>query len=149
MIERVFSPSRSILSIPTLSTSFPSYCVTMSSESLAVLRGRCSIRLFGPMITPQAWVPVCLAEPSRVSAKMRVFFSSSFPFFLMSASSGTSLYASLSKIPGRSGTSFANLSASGRGSLRTRATSRMALLAAMVPKVTICATFSLPYFCTT
>src|SRR5580658_6065179 len=44
------------------------------------------------------------------------------------------------------GTSFASRSTSGRGTLSTRPTSRIAARAAMVPNVMICATRSRPYF---
>ena len=51
--------------------------------------------------------------------------------------------------PGRDGISFATRSTSGSGTPSARPASRTAARAAIVPKVTICATRSLPYFSVT
>ena len=50
---------------------------------------------------------------------------------------------------GSSGTSLAMLLDSSKDMSRARATSLMTALALRVPKVTICPTFSEPYFCVT
>ncbi len=105
------------------------------SESLDELRGIYLDKSSGPIITPQAWVPVLRMEPSSSLANLRVFFTSSLPFSIASLSSATCAKASSRVTPGLSGTSFASLSDSLRGSSNILATSLIALLAAMVPKV--------------
>ena len=94
---------------------------------------------------PQAWTPVCRTEPSSVSANLSVWAASGSLLLFSFSKSGTSLKAFLSVILGVSGTILASLSASGSGRRSTLATSLMASFAAMVPKVQIWATLSLPY----
>ena len=149
MILKVFRPRKSILSIPTLSTTEPSYWVTKRSEFLSDLTGMYCIKSSGAMIMPAAWIPVCRAEPSKISAKASTFPSGEVRSFFRSASSGTSAKAWDRVVPGFSGTSLAIWLDLSKGNPNTRATSRMADLAPMLPKVIICATWFLPYLLAT
>jgi len=65
---KVFSPKKSIFNIPTDSIDLPSNWVTSNWLSFWVAMGMYFFKSSGPMITPQAWVPVCLTEPSKILA---------------------------------------------------------------------------------
>ena len=85
--------------------------------------------------------------PSRVLATSIRRLASSLDSYA-SRKSGTSLTVSSSVFdrPCHTGTSLASRSVSRSGTSRTRPTSRMAALDAIVVKVMICATRSVPYF---
>ena len=72
MIERVFSPKKSILISPVSSITEPSYCVTSIfspvSLSSAVETGTQSVMSSRQMIVPQAWTPVLRTLPSSILA---------------------------------------------------------------------------------
>ena len=68
MRDKVFNPKKSIFSKPALSTTLLSNCVTYMSVSFAVATGIKLVIFSGVMITPQAWVPVFLTEPSKARA---------------------------------------------------------------------------------
>ena len=148
MIDRVFSPRKSILMRPVSSMTLPSYCVTITLEpslSVAVLTGTQSVMGSRPMMTPQAWTPVLRTLPSSFSARRTVSetngsgllssaansgkhlrqFSMVILYFLPGFSSGMSL--------GRPGIIPARRLLSSIDRPSTRATSLMADLAAMVP----------------
>ena len=148
MMERFFSPRKSILISPVSSMTPPSYWVTMifsPSLSVAVLTGTQSVMSSRPMITPQACTPVLRTLPSSFSAKRMVSptlgssLSSSWRnsgkhsrqfltvilYFLPGSFSGISL--------GDDGMNLARRLLSSIVRSSTRATSLMALLAAMVP----------------
>ena len=143
---RVFSPKKSILSKPALSTTELSNWVTYKSESLAVATGTKLVISSGVMITPQAWIPVLRKLPSsncaccKVSDPKSCAAARAFNSFTFSKSSGRkaalSLASSSEKILAKLmllGMSLAILSASNKGKSNTRAVSRIADLAAMVP----------------
>ena len=146
MMERVFSPRKSILTNPTSSITVPSYCVitlsSLVSLSTAVLSGTRLIRSSAPIMSPQACTPVWRTVPSSISAYFRVLESIGFDESRDSRSSSTYLkqllkftlmsfpFSSLGNLPG---TSLVSRSASERGSFWTRATSLMADFVPMVP----------------
>ena len=76
---KVFSPKKSIFSKPALSTTELSNCVTYKSESLAVATGTKLVISSGVIITPHAWIPVFLTEPSSTQACFTVSASRSSP----------------------------------------------------------------------
>ena len=143
---KVFKPKKSILSKPACSTTALSNCVTNKSESLAVAIGTKFLISSGVIITPQAWIPVFLSEPSRSLACLIVSDSRLSDWdilsnwFILSKSSALNLFLnslwSVSKIELSLvifGTSLAILSASPRGKSKTLAVSRIDDFAAIVP----------------
>src|SRR5690606_11302928 len=118
--------------------------VQYMSESLAKATGTKSVMSEGVIITPQAWIPVFLTEPSKIWAWLIVFERSSLPFEIRINSLAFStlseffnLAANLERSfakPNKafnlmSGTSLASLSASDKGRFNALAVSRMADLA--------------------
>ena len=110
------------------------------------------------IITPQAWVPTFLTEPSRILAWVIVSASKSSPseifksWLTLSKSSGLnsdlSLFVSVSNIVfnlDMLGINLASLSASFNGKSKTLAVSLMDDFAAIVPYVIIWATCVSPY----
>ena len=92
---------------------------------------------------PAACVDACLASPSRLFA----ILISSFTFWSFSINSfnlGSAFIASSIVMFNVLGTSFATLSTSIYGISKTRPTSLITPLAAIVPKVIIWATWSVP-----
>ena len=143
---KVFKPRKSILSSPASSATELSYCVQTRSESFAVATGTKFVKSSGVIITPHACMPVFRTEPSialafrRTSADLvsclmslrssRALETSSW-FFSLSIRRLSSISKSLfNEI---SGSIFANESASFKGKFITRAVSRIADLAAIVP----------------
>ncbi len=153
MMLSVFNPRKSILITPASSITLPSICVSHSSESFEVQTGIKSVKSFGAMIIPAAWIPVLRTEPSRISASCKMRAGRSSPlytclsFFTVSSSSGPNASFSLklfspvkgacntlfNDTPGRSGTNLDKARLSGNGRSITRATSAMLDLAAIVP----------------
>ena len=146
--ERFDRPKKSILSSPSSSTCGPGYCV--ASGPLAETSSGINLtKSSGAITTPQACTPCERIVPSSRIAKS----ITSFAVGLVSYScfkSGSFTIASFSftwcPITG-SGTSFAILSASANGTSSTRATSRTAFFAIILPNVQILLTRPLPYFC--
>ena len=149
MMESVRSPRKSILIKPMGSTKCPSYCVVIRLSPSVGMMGMWSVSGSRLMRIPQAWMPVCRTEPSSVSANWMVLAISGFCECFSFSRSGFSSYAFFKVIFGVSGTILARRLASESSSFSTRATSLIAILAAMLPKVTMCATLSVPYFCAT
>ena len=141
MTESVFSPRKSILISPVDSMTEPSYCVTSMLSpvalSSAVLRGTTSLMSIFPMIIPQAWTPVLRMLPSSIWAYFSVSCSRGSGLSEAFLSSSTYSMESAMLTPFLSGIlsgmSLVRRSLSFRGSFCTRATSLMALLAAIVP----------------
>ena len=68
IILKVFNPKKSIFNIPADSTTELSNWVTKREESLAVPTGINLVISSGVIITPQAWIPVFLTDPSKIRA---------------------------------------------------------------------------------
>ena len=141
IIDRVLSPRKSILIRPVDSITEPSYWVTSILSpvvlSSAVLSGTTSLISIFPMMIPQACTPVLRMFPSRIRAYFSVSLTKRSELSEACLSSGTcSMAASMETfltLGILSGMSLASRSLSARGSFWTRATSLMALLAAIVP----------------
>ena len=126
----------------------------------------------GAMMIPAACKPVLRTEPSNRAASFNTCacrlspFNISRSFFTFSKSSppmssfscklfSPSFFVNGANsilfrfVPALSGTSLASILLSANGRSSTRATSFILILAAIVPNVTICATWFLPYFSTT
>ena len=91
MMERVRNPRKSILISPIGSTKWPSYCVVMRLSPSVGMIGIWSVSGSRLIRIPQACTPVCLTEPSSVSAKCIVFDISGFGESFSLARSGFSL----------------------------------------------------------
>ena len=143
--DKVFKPRKSIFNKPALSTTELSNWVTYKSLSLAVEIGTNWVISSGVIITPHAWVPTFLREPSKTFAWLIVCPVSEFSFaiffisLILTISSVLKLSLSSLSVSEKIwlnfilGTSLAILSASGRGKSRTRAVSLIDDLAAIVP----------------
>ena len=155
----VFNPRKSIFITPASSIEPPSICVSQSSDSFEVATGNKSVKSFGAMMMADAWIPVFLTDPSRISASCNILLCKVSPayrsrnFFTFSISSPCNcsfsskdfspFFASLvvkgacnkrfKFIPGRSGTSFEIALLSAIGKSITLATSAILDLAAIVP----------------
>ena len=156
MMDKVFSPRKSILISPVSSMTEPSYWVTSIfspvSLSSAVLTGTQSVMSSRQIIVPQACTPVPRTLPSSILAYFIVSRTSGSGEASAACNSGTYAIAfgRLSFLSGiLSGTSLHRRSDSLKGSFCTRATSLIAILVAIVPYVMMCATFSCPYFSVT
>src|ERR1035441_9749493 len=140
----VVRPRKSIFSRPIFSMATMSKAVTISSF-LVLCSGTNSISGRGEITTPAACTPEFRTRPSSfraVSSNCRTCGS----FWYASCSATDSLSASSSLIFSVVGTIFAMRSTSLYGISMARPTSLIAALAAMVPNVIICATFSFLYF---
>ena len=141
MTERVLSPRKSILIRPVDSMTEPSYCVTSMLSpvalSSAVLKGTTSLISIFPMMIPQACTPVLRIFPSSICAYFSVSWSRGSGLREACLSSGTysreAPMVTFFTLGILSGMSFVRRSLSERGRRWTRATSLMALLAAIVP----------------
>ena len=140
IMDKVFSPKKSIFIKPVSSMTEPSYWVTNIfspvSLSSAVLTGTQSVMSSLQMMVPHAWTPVPRTLPSNIWAYFKVSRTKGSGDASAACNSGTysMAFARLSFLLGiLSGTSFAKRSASAKGSFCTRATSLMAILAAIVP----------------
>ena len=141
-------PRKSIFSIPTASTGFIENWVTAISESLAMQTGQRSMRGSPQMIIPPHGCRYCA---SILPAFWPMSIRRAAPPHLSSYSalSSGSISSAFSRVILRSsGTSLAISLTFASGTLKTRPTSLIAILAFIVPKVMICATLSLPYLCT-
>ena len=145
IIVSVLSPKKSNLTNPIFSTSSLSNCVSTEDESLSKYIGEKSASDPGAITTPPACFPMFLMPPSNLKDK-----------FMISCTSSSSLMACLSTgcldiafsrvIPISKGIILEILSPRLYGFPSALVTSLTTPLAAIVPKVTICDTASLPYF---
>ena len=145
IMVKVFNPKKSIFRSPADSTTELSNWVTSRSASFAVVIGTWSVSGEGVIITPQAWIPVFRTLPSRILAWLMVSALKSLPSDTLISSSAMPIssllsfcFLVLSSQPKSFaslvfGTSLAKRSASCNGRSNTRAASRMADFAAMVP----------------
>ena len=157
----VFKPRKSILSSPASSTTELSNWVTKKSESFALVIGTNSEISLGVIITPHAWIPVFLKEPSKRLACFRVCADKSlelYNFFnsltLLNSSVLSSDFNSASFFEKISpnfifGTSLEILSTSDNDRSSTLPVSLIDDLAAILPYVIIWATCWEPYLLTT
>ena len=143
----VFRPKKSIFSKPADSATELSYCVQTITESLAVATGTKFVKSSGVIITPHACIPVFLTDPSMSFARFRTAAKRSFPsaifrnslaefkssWFNLNLSANSKSVNENNFFKEISGTSFAKRSASCNGKSITRAVSRMADFAAIVP----------------
>ena len=144
---RVLKPKKSILRSPRRSMVVAVNCViTESSPPLA--RGTYSSMESLPITTPAACIPVFLGSPSSLSAISIRCLTSGFCSYISLRSLLTER-ALVMVILSSIGTDLATASQRAYGRSRTLPTSLITFLAAIVWKVTICTTFSLPYFLTT
>ena len=139
---RFRSPRKSIFSRPSSSRVTMVYWHTMDSSFRA--RGTYSYTGRLVMTTPAAWVEAWRGIPSRARAVSMSLWTLGSPWY-RSDSCLDSFRASSRVIWGPVGTSLATVSVSAYVMFSTRPTSRIAARAAMVPKVTIWATWSSPY----
>ena len=162
MVDRFFSPRKSILMRPVSSITEPSYCVQLSlspvSLSSAVLMGTQSETSSLQMITPQACTPRFRTLPSSIWAYFMVSLMAGLGDACASASAGTHsrqffrfIFRGFPLLSSgrRSGMALHQSLDMFSGTFCTRATSLMAILVAIVPYVMMCVTFSSPYFCVT
>ena len=142
----VLKPKKSIFNNPNSSNVVIIYCVDIwlsrTYKGTYVSTGSFVITI------PQACVDVCLGIPSSPIAISKTFFTvSSVSYF-----SFNSLFCSNAffiVICNSFGIILANISASEYGTSSTLATSLITILAAIVPNVIICDTWSCPYFLAT
>ena len=139
----VLNPKKSIFNSPNSSKVVIIYCVdicpSLTYNGTYVSTGSFVITI------PHAWVEACLGIPSNPIAISNTFFTNSSDSYL----SFNSLFCSNAffiVICSSFGIIFAKLSASEYGTSKTLATSLITILAAIVPKVIICDTWSCPYF---
>ena len=140
---RLRRPRKSIFSSPSSSSVVIGNWQTTDSSFFA--SGTYSYTGFSVMTTPAACVEAWRGMPSKARAvSIRLCRRSSESY--ISRSGLESFKASSSVMFSVLGTCFATASVSAYVRFSARPTSRMAALAAMVPNVTICATWSEPYF---
>ena len=143
----VRSPRKSIFKRPNSSNVTIVYCVVML-PSEALDSGTNSSTGFGLITTPAAWTEVCRGSPSKRIAISISFFAESSVSYIV-RSSGFIFIAFAIVIPSSIGIAFATLSTYAYGRSNTRPTSRITIRADIVPNVTICTTWSAPYFLVT
>ena len=159
---RLRRPKKSIFRSPSFSQGGWSNCVITAPSSSRRMIGITSISGSADMITPAAWTPHWRLRFSRPRASSKIFAESE-SLSNASRNSAASLYLEVcsaclsagfstsspneislpSTMPGMSLVSF---SPAAYGIPKTLAESLRACFALMVPKVTICATRSSPYF---
>ena len=146
--DKFDKPKKSIFKRPSSSTCGPGYCVA-SGPFAETSRGINFTKSSGAITTPQACTPCERIVPSNLIAKSITSLAVglvSYSFFKSGSFTIASFSFTWCPITG-SGTNFAILSASAYGTSNTRATSRTAFFAIILPKVTILLTRPLPYFC--
>ncbi len=140
IMDKVFSPRKSILISPVSSMTDPSYWVTSIfspvSLSSAVLTGTQSVISSRQIIVPHACTPVPRTLPSSILAYLSVSLTNGSGDTSAACNSGTysMAFRKFNFLSGiLSGTNFARRSDSERGSFCTRATSLIANFVAIVP----------------
>ncbi len=151
MTVSVRNPRKSILRSPSSSSVVIVNCVT-SDPSDASDSGTYSSIASLPITTPAACIDACRGRPSRrmeASTSSFTCGSSSYAFFSSGFTSSERFNVTIFSFCIFLGIIFEMESTYAYGKSITRPTSRITALAAIVPKVTIWATQSIPYFPTT
>ena len=142
----VLSPRRSTFKSPNSSSVPIGNCVV--TDSSFFWSGTNSLIGFSDITTPEACVEAWRGSPSSLQERSMSLFTFASVLY-KSLSSLDSSIARASVMLSSFGISLAILSTSAYGIRITRPTSFTAALAAIVPNVIICDTFSAPYFSVT